>query len=67
MAETLEASPVEAPEATRVPTYRFTSTGSRQVWDAAAAPTPPAPYPQDAFGIPIEETDSILDTEALTL
>jgi hypothetical protein len=39
-----------------------------QMSRTATTPTgAPAPYPQEAFGIPIEETDSILDTEALTL
>jgi len=39
-----------------------------QMCRTATTPTgAPAPYPQEAFGIPIEETDSILDTEALTL
>ena len=39
-----------------------------QMSRTATTPTgSPAPYPQEAFGVPIQETDSILDTEALTL
>ena len=39
-----------------------------QMSRTATTPTgAPAPYPQEAFGIPIEETDGIVDTEALTL
>jgi hypothetical protein len=39
-----------------------------QMSRTATTPTgAPAPYPQEAFGVPIEETDSIIDTEALTL
>jgi hypothetical protein len=39
-----------------------------QMSRTATTPTgAPAPYPQEAFGVPIQETDSILDTESLTL
>ena len=37
---------------------------SRTATNATGAP---APFPEEAFGIPIAPTDSILDTEALTL
>lgn len=53
------------------PDVMFCSRRSlRQLQDSRTATNStgaPAPFPQEAFGIPIVATDSILDTEALTL
>jgi len=53
------------------PDYLFMSRRSlMQLQSSRTATTPtgaPAPIPQESFGIPIVPTDSILDTEALTL
>ncbi len=53
------------------PDYLLMSRRSRmQLQMSRTATTPtgtPAPYPTEAFGVPIQETDSIVDTEALTL
>jgi hypothetical protein len=40
----------------------------RQLQDSRTATNPtgnPAPFPNEAFGVPIEPTDSIINTEAL--
>ncbi len=53
------------------PDYLFMSRRSlMQLQSSRTATTPtgaPAPIPQDSFGVPIVPTDSILDTESLTL
>lgn len=53
------------------PDFLFMSRRSlMQLQSSRTATTPtgaPAPIPQDSFGVPIVPTDSILDTESLTL
>lgn len=53
------------------PDYLFMSRRSLQQLQASRTATnatgAPAPFPTEAFGVPIVPTDSILDTESLTL
>ena len=54
-----------------IPDYLFMSRRSLKQLQASRTATnstgAPAPFPTESFGVPIQVTDSILDTEALTL
>jgi hypothetical protein len=66
IAKALEKFPVGV-----VPDVMFmTRRSHRQLRDSRTATNPtgaPAPFPEESYGIPIAPTDSILNTEALTL